>query len=308
MKSGIKKHVVYFIKGIGIGAANIIPGVSGGTIALITGIFEELIDSIKSLDFKAIKLIFSGKWREFEDHTNFLFLLSVFGGAAAGIYALAFVLEPLFLYYPHYVWAFFFGLILASVFFVSRRIQKWTFTVFLFFLAGVFIALFLTLYLKPASENGSVWYVFICGIVAICSMILPGLSGSYVLLLMGNYELVMIHSVKNMDLGILIPLLFGAFIGLISFSYLLSWVFKKYRDFTIAILIGFIFGSLGILWPWKNPIYQSFGNVKEKIVGYDFYLPATLNKEVLFAILLMISGFLIIWVVEYLANQSQKKA
>jgi len=306
MQRSIREYALLFLKGLGVGAANIIPGVSGGTIALITGIFEELINSIKSIDLKAVRLLFTGKFRQFLAHTNFFFLVAVFGGAATGIYLLAFILEPLFRDHPHFVWAFFFGLILASVIFVGRKVGKWSPAVIAFFIAGTAVAIFVTTMLKPASENDAMGYVFICGIVAICSMILPGLSGSYVLLLMGNYELVMIHSVKNMDFSILLPLLVGAFFGLISFAYLLAWIFKRYRDQTISLLIGFIFGSLGILWPWKDAVMQTFQGGKEKVIGYDWYLPASLNKEVLTCILLAIAGFLIVWLVEKLAGDDKE--
>lgn len=302
MRKKIKYYLVLFLKGTGIGAANIIPGVSGGTIALITGLFEEIIRSIKSINIKSLKLLLTGRFKEFQKHVNFFFLLLVFGGAAIGIYLLAFILEPLFLYYPHFVWAFFFGLILASVIFVGKSVNKWTPDNILFFLAGTLIAVYITIMLKPAAENSSVWYVFICGIVAVCSMILPGLSGSYVLLLMGNYELVMIRSVVNTDLAILTPLLIGALAGLISFSHLLAWVFRRFRDQTIAVLVGFIFGSLGILWPWKNEITRTFESGKEAVIGYDWYLPDAFSSQVLFSILLMIMGFVLIWLVEKLAS------
>lgn len=306
MKSIIKKYVTLFLKGIGIGAANIIPGVSGGTIALITGIFEELVLAIKSINVNALGLLFTGRFKDFQKRTNFMFLVFVFGGAAAGIYALAFILEPLFRDYPQYVWAFFFGLILASVFFVGSTIRKWSASVVLLFLAGTVIAVCITVMLRPANENDAIWYVFVCGIIAICSMILPGLSGSYVLLLMGNWELVMIRSVKNLDLHVLIPLLLGAVVGLISFSHLLAWVFRKFKDHTIAILIGFIFGSLGILWPWKNEIIQIFQDGREKAIGYKWYMPATIDAEVVITVSMIVVGIIVIWLIEKLATKKEQ--
>ncbi len=306
MKTIIKKYITLFIKGIGIGAANIIPGVSGGTIALITGIFEELVLAIKSININALKLLFTGRFTEFQKKTNFMFLVFVFGGAAAGIYALAFVLEPLFRDYPQYVWAFFFGLILASVFFVGSTIHKWSANVILFFIAGTIIAVCITVMLRPANENDAIWYVFVCGIVAICSMILPGLSGSYVLLLMGNWELVMIRSVKYLDMHVLIPLMLGAVIGLISFSHLLAWVFRKFKDHTIATLIGFIFGSLGILWPWKNEIIKILQDGREQVIGYKWYLPATIDSKVVIAVSLMVVGIIVIWLIEKLAAKTEQ--
>lgn len=297
-----------------MGIANVIPGVSGGTIALITGIFERLINSIKSFNFKALKLIFTGRFKEFAIHTDLAFLVTVFAGVAVAIISIAKLFAFLFEHYPVYIWSFFFGLILASVFFVGKTISKWNFSIIFVFLLGTTIAITLSL-ITPASENDNVLYLFICGIVAACSMILPGVSGSFVLVLMGNYELVMINAVNDMSLRILLPVLFGAGIGLIAFSYILAWIFKKFRDHTIAILTGFIFGSLGIIWPWKNTLYKLnetgeflLNRSGEKIVaGYHWFFPQTFSSEVIIAILFILIGIVTIWITESLAGKGQKK-
>ncbi len=234
----MKYYLILFLKGIGMGIANVIPGVSGGTIALIVGIFEKLIYSIKSFDIVAVKLLFSGKLKEFIEHTNLYFLISVFAGVAVAILALARILDPLFDDYPVYVWAFFFGLILASVYFVGKTVSRWTVAVIVSFIVGTAFAVIISMISDEAGENDATWYVFICGIVAICCMILPGISGSYVLLLMGNYELIVIDAVNDLDMAILLPMLLGAGFGLLAFSHLLSWVLKKYRDQTISLLTG----------------------------------------------------------------------
>ncbi len=296
----MKEFFYLILKGAGMGAANVIPGVSGGTIALITGIFEKLIDSIKSFNLKAFKLLFTGKFKEFADHINLYFLIAVFIGIGASILSLARLLDYLFINYPILIWAFFFGLILSSVYFVGKTITKWSFNVILIFLIGTGGAFAISL-LNPATENAAAWYLFICGIVAACSMILPGLSGSFVLILLGNYKLVMIDAIKNLDVKTLIPVVIGAGFGLIAFSHLLSWVFKKFKDQTIAILTGFIFGSLGILWPWKNEITQAF-NGKVKVIGYDRYLPSELNGDVMFAVALIVLGIVSIWLLEKFAE------
>lgn len=298
----MKYYLILVLKGIGMGAANVIPGVSGGTIALITGIFEDLIHSVKSFDAVSVKLLLNRKIKEFVDHTNLLFLVSVFLGVAIAILALARILDPLFDDYPVYVWAFFFGLILASVYFVGKTISRWTFPVVIAFVIGTASALTISLVSDIAGENDAVWYVFICGIVAMCSMILPGLSGSYVLLLMGNYELVVIDAVNDLDFGILIPMVLGAVFGLLAFSRLLSWVFKRYRDQTISLLTGFIFGSLSILWPWKDEITEVLNDGTEKVAGYDRYFPDSFDGEVAGAVGLMIAGIVIIWLFEKLAE------
>ncbi|MFO7810061.1 MAG: DUF368 domain-containing protein [Candidatus Delongbacteria bacterium] len=294
----MKKYISVLLKGIGVGIANIIPGVSGGTIALITGIFEETVNSIKSFDVGAIKLLIKGKFPEFVKHTNLYFLFSLLAGASAGIFLLSFVLEFLFEYYPEFVWAFFFGLILSSVVFVAKRICKWNFFLIIYFLFGTLTAVTVTNILEPASENPSFTYVFICGAVAVCSMILPGLSGSFVLILMGNYELIMIRSVKNLDMQILTPLFLGAGFGIIAFSHLLSWVFKKFPDQTIAVLTGFILGSLPLVWPWKKEVTEIFGADKVKIVGYNYYFPQSFSIEELLTVLFMITGFAVLYFLE----------
>lgn len=299
----MKEFIQLFFKGMAMGAANVIPGVSGGTIALITGIFERLINAIKSFNGQAIKLLFSGKIKELIAHTDLMFLIAVFGGVATSIISVARLFDFLFEHYPVYIWSFFFGLILASVYFVGKTIEKWNSPVIAAFIIGTAAAISITL-LTPASENDSFLYLLICGVVAICSMILPGLSGSFVLILMGNYQLVMIDAINEMRLDILLPVVIGSAVGLLGFSYILSWVFKKYRNETISILTGFILGSLGIIWPWKDAIIQNFGD-KEKVIGYAYQWPA-MNLEFAIALAFIIIGFISIWLMEVQAGKSKK--
>ncbi|MFO7828333.1 MAG: DUF368 domain-containing protein [Bacteroidales bacterium] len=308
MKDKILNHILYLSKGFAMGAANVIPGVSGGTIALITGIFERIINAIKSFNGTAIRLLFKGKIKELIRHTDFYFLVSVFMGMIASVITLARLLEFLFSSYPVYIWAFFFGLILASVYFVGRTIHKWNITIIIVFIVATAVAFSVT-FLNPATENDSFFYLVICGVVAICSMILPGLSGSFILILMGNYELVMIQAVNNAQIEILFPVIIGAVIGLIAFSHILSWVYKKFKDHTIAILTGFILGSLSILWPWKDEIYrvnEAGGFIMkngEKIVqGYSPYFPQALNTETVFAFVFICCGILTITLIEKFAS------
>lgn len=295
----IKEFIVVMLKGMAMGIANVIPGVSGGTIALITGIFERLINAIKSFDLNALKLIIQGKFKEFYHYTDLGFLIALFFGVGVAIVIIAKLFEYLFLNYPVYIWSFFFGLILASIYFVGRTIEKWNIGVIIFFIIGAAIASTLTL-MTPATENDSIWYLVICGVVAICSMILPGLSGSYVLILMGNYQLIAIEAINNIRLDIIIPVGIGAVIGLIAFSHFLSWLFKKYKNQTLAVLTGFILGSLGVIYPWKNPIEQSFGE-KVKVVGYE-YLAPQINLEFFIALLIMAIGIGVIWWMESKAS------
>ncbi|MBT4513266.1 MAG: DUF368 domain-containing protein [Chloroflexi bacterium] len=302
----LKDYIWITACGLFMGTANIIPGVSGGTVALITGIYERLINSVKSFDVSAIKLIFSGKIKTFIEYTNLRFLATIIFGMVVAMLSLAKLLDPLFDEYPVYVWAFFFGLILASVYFVGKTVEKWTAAVIVALLIGCGCALAISFISDVAGENDSVWYVFLCGAVAICSMILPGLSGSYVLLLMGNYELIVIDALSDISdfhfqFGLLIPFLMGAVFGIAAFSRIISWIFKKYRDVTISLLTGFVFGSLGMLWPWKDEITETLSDGSEKVAGYDRYLPDSFDGEVMGAIGLMIVGILVIWVFEKLA-------
>lgn len=298
-----KELLVVMLKGMAMGIANVIPGVSGGTIALITGVFERLINAIKSFDLNAIKMLFKGKFKEFIEYTDLVFLISLFLGVGIAIIIIAKLFEYLFLNYPVYIWSFFFGLILASIYFVGKTIEKWNLGVIIFFILGAAIAITLT-FMTPATQNDSTWYLVVCGIVAICSMILPGLSGSYVLILMGNYQLIAIDAINNMRLEIIIPVGIGAVIGLIAFSHFLSWLFKKYKNQTLAVLTGFILGSLGVIYPWKTPIEQTFGD-KVKVVGYEYLVPQ-INIDFFIAILIMIIGIGVIWWMESKATTIDK--
>lgn len=288
------------LKGIGIGTANVIPGVSGGTIALLTGIFERLIDSLKSFNLTAIKLLFSGKFKEFAKYTDLIFLCSVGCGVLIAILSVARIFDYLFEHHPIYLWSFFFGLILTSIYYVGITIEKWDWKVVLSFIIGTAIALFIA-FGKPAKENDNLIYLLICGAVATCSMILPGLSGSFVLVLMGNYQLIMIDAVNDLNLKILIPVIIGGVVGLIAFSHVLSWIFKKYRNITIALLTGFILGSMPIIWPWKNAVITIVGN-EEITTGYDYFLPE-MNIQFAIALVIILIGASIIVLTEKMAKK-----
>lgn len=306
------KYLILILKGITMGAANVIPGVSGGTIALITGIFERLINAIKSFNFHAAKLLFTGKLSEFAKYTDLYFLISVFIGIIIAIVSLAKIFDYLFINYPIYIWAYFFGLVLASVYFVGKRISKVTVAVIITFVIGTGIAIIISV-MNPATQNSNFFYLIICGVVAICSMILPGLSGSFVLFIMGNYKLVAIDAINERDMQILIPVMIGAVLGLIAFSHILSWVFKRYRNETISVLTGFILGSVSILWPWQNKVFLAnnlgdliLKNGEPVIVRYEKYLPTSFNLEFWIAILFIIIGILSIWSIEKLAEQKSQ--
>ena len=251
----MRKYLFLFLKGFGMGAANVIPGVSGGTIALITGIYQELISTLKSFNFKSIKLLFAFKYKEFFSHINLNFLIVLFSGAIAGIVSLGkffkWVInlervdqgQSILHGYEPVLFALFFGLILASVYFVGITIQKWTFSTLVSALTGCAVAALLVL-VKPSSESDDVLYLFLCGAIAMSSMLLPGLSGSFVLILMGNYYLIMIDSVQNFEVRVLAIVILGAVLGFVILSRLISYLLDKHKDVTLSSLTGFIFGSL----------------------------------------------------------------
>jgi putative membrane protein len=307
----VKNNILLFLKGIAMGAANVIPGVSGGTIAFITNIYEDLINSLKAFDIKAIRFFFGLKFKSFSEHINFQFLFWLFAGVFISILSLGKILSFLFDNYPVYVWAFFFGLILASIYFVGKTISNWNLTNFLAVIAGVIIAVVIT-YLNPASRNESTLYLFLCGIVAMASMLLPGLSGSFVLILMGNYQLIFLEAVPDLNMKILLPVVFGSIAGFIILSRIISFLIKSFRDQTIGVLTGFILGSLLIIWPWKNPEYllDAFGEIvvrkgKMIIEGYSWYLPDIGNSETWVSALFILLGIALVIVIEIFAKRTK---
>lgn len=292
-----------------MGAANVIPGVSGGTIALVTGIYEELIHSLKAFNVKAIQLLVKFKFKAFSAHVNLNFLIAVFTGIAVSILSLAKVLEFFFDKNELLVWSFFFGLILASIYYVGRLVKTWNFYNSISLLLGVVIAVGIA-FLKPASENIATWYLLICGVVAVSSMILPGLSGSYVLILLGNYQLIMLTSVSDPfnHIHVLIPVLIGAVLGFLALSHGIAFVLERFYDATISLLTGFVIGSLLVIWPWKEPATIIIGrNGEEKVVSYNWLFPDFMEWENSYAFLMIILGIIIVWGIEKLGSTLSSK-
>lgn len=301
----MKTYIGWLARGLAMGAANVIPGVSGGTIAFITGIFERLINALKSFDLDALKLIFQGRFRDFYEKTDLTFLGFVLAGVGISILSLAKLMELAFLYYESLTLAFFFGLIIASILGVGKQIGEVSFVTILFLVIGIAIAGGIA-FLPPAEPNGSFFYVFVCGMVAVSSMILPGLSGSYVLLLMGNYILVL-KAISSLQFGILIPMALGCGVGLIVFSRFLSWLFAHYRAATISLLTGFVAGSLAIIWPWKETKTLLLPDGREKAIGYEWLLPQ-LDSQLIWALLLAIVGFALVYWMDKAASKKEHAA
>ena len=252
MKRTLRDYALLALKGVGMGAADVVPGVSGGTIAFIVGIYDELIDSIKSINGNSLKLFFTGKWGAFWKAVNGNFLISILLGIAISVFSLAKIITWLLTDYPVMVWAFFFGLVLASTWFVGKGIKEWNWKTVLAFVAGAAVAYYITV-ATPAETPSNLFFIFLCGAIAICAMILPGISGSFILVLLGKYFFVM-EAVKTLDIKVLLVFLAGACLGITSFARILSYALKHFRNVTLAVLTGFMLGSLNKVWPWKETI------------------------------------------------------
>ncbi len=300
--------IILILKGLAMGAANVIPGVSGGTIALITGIFERLIVAIKKVDATTLKLLFQLKWGTLWDRQDAPFLLWLGVGIGLSIFSLARLFEWLLVEQETLTMAFFFGLILASVFYVGRTVSQWNPSNVGFLVLGTGIALSIA-FLVPAQENANPLYVFLCGVIAVCSMILPGLSGSFVMILMGNYALVL-RAISTFDFSILLPLALGCGFGILAFAQLLAWVFKRFHNQTLAVMTGFVVGSLATIWPWKAAqieVLQVNGETREIITGYQWFVPNFSETNSQIAIACIVLGAAILILSEYFAAKIGKK-
>jgi putative membrane protein len=272
MSRNLKDYLLISFKGMGMGAADVVPGVSGGTIAFITGIYEELINTIKSIQPSLLKDLKKGGIKAVWYKINAPFLISLLAGIAISIVSLSRVILYLLQNHPIPVWSFFFGLILTSAFTIAAEIKEWNLPVILATFVGTSIAYMITI-ISPAETPNDLWFIFICGAIAICAMILPGISGSFILLLMGKYEYIF-TSLKEFNLAVIVTFALGCITGILSFSHILSWMFKKYKNITIALLAGFMIGSLNKVWPWKEVLLKVTINGKEKILQEGNLLPA----------------------------------
>ena len=321
------QNIILILKGVAMGAANKVPGVSGGIVAFVAGFYEELIDSLQKFNLKALSLLFKREWSEFFVYVNGRFLTLLFSGVIISYFSVSLILDYLIKYYEIQVLAVFFGMILASLYFVYQEVEKWKFKTILFFVIGLFLGLTIMLS-KPLTENDGLIFVFFCGVISVCGMTLPGLSGSFLLLLLGNYTLLLVDSVNAIyyTLGDLIKMnleftndthrmkllrlaaifSIGSISGLIFFSNILSYVLKRHYQITIAIIIGFISGSLGVIWPWREKVFKqneegdiinnSIGN--PEIAYYDYPLPNIKTIDFWFLILFIILGAITVTLLE----------
>ena len=302
----MKKYLILILKGMGMGAADVVPGVSGGTIAFITGIYEELINSIKSINLGTIKILFSEGVPSFWKAVNGNFLASIVLGIGISVLSLAKLLKYILENHPELIWSFFFGLIIASAIYVAKQIKTWNLSSIASLILGVIVAYIIT-EITPAETTNAWWFIMLSGAIAICAMILPGISGSFILLLMGKYAYI-IGAVSELNIGVLLIFLTGAAIGIISFSNVLSWLLKKYHNQTIALLAGFMVGSLNKVWPWKNTLETFIDRHGiEKPLTQQNVLPGDYlgDPHLFMAIVLAIIGFLLIFVIERFANNKK---
>jgi putative membrane protein len=306
-------YILIFFKGVAMGAADVIPGVSGGTIAFITGIYERLIDAIKNINIKSIKLLSKGKFGEFCKSIDLAFLVALLCGIAVSFVSLAKLMTFLITGYPLFVWSFFFGLIVASTIFIARGVN-WNIKAIATFAIFTVIAFFITSPENtPLNSSSEYWYIFLCGAIAICAMILPGISGSFILVLLGQY-LFMMESLAAFDFIVIGVFLCGAGIGIIAFSRVLSWLFKRFKTITLASLTGFMFGSLNKIWPWKSTL-STFTDQHgiEQPLSQKNILPSAYSEltngdsHFISVIMFALIGFVLIFAIEFVSKKISRQ-
>ncbi len=322
------------IKGLGMGAANKVPGVSGGVVAFVAGFYEEFIYSLQKVNGKAFKLLVNGRFTSFFRYINGRFLSLLFLGMVVSYFSVSKILDYLIIHYELFVWSVFFGMIIGSIYYINKDFKDWNTKTVVALIIGISIGLGIS-FLDPAKQNDNLWFVFFCGIISVSGMTLPGFSGSFILILLGNYVLLLVDSVNalydtiadvftwNFDfisnperirmLKVLAVFTLGSVAGLVTFSHILNYVLKHYKNITLSILMGFIIGSLGVVWPWKKTIYKlsETGEILkdrtgEKIIeNYQRFLPE-LNSETFTAIAFVVVGILIVLALEWYGQKTRK--
>jgi putative membrane protein len=304
MQRRFKDYLIISLKGIAMGAADAVPGVSGGTIAFISGIYEELISTISNINVSLFKTLFSKGLMPFWKDLNGNFITALMMGIIISFVSFMRLAKYLLENHPILIWSFFFGLIIASIYFVGKQITKWNISTIVALIIGSAIAFYITM-LPALASNDSSLYLFISGSIAICAMILPGISGSFILIILGAYK-TLSDALHDFDIKKIFIFAVGALVGLLSFSHLLKWLFKNYHNITLAILTGFIFGSLNKVWPWKETLtwHTNSKGIKTAVLQ-ESVSPFSFNGEsqVVFAVTLMIIGFLTIFILEKIGSK-----
>lgn len=307
-----RDYSLLVLKGMGMGAADVVPGVSGGTIAFISGIYEELIDTISRVNLKTIGILFKQGIKPFWKAMNGNFLLAVLSGIAISILSLSKLISYLLEHEAIGTWSFFFGLIIASIPLVAKKVKNWSGSRYFAFAAGAIIAWLLT-DLPPVTEPGANWYLFISGMIAICAMILPGISGSFILILLGSYFTIL-AALNDRDLVKILTFIAGAITGLLVFSKFLKFMFSRFHDITVATLAGFLLGSLNKIWPWKNVLewfvkHPGEANEQKIALVEENILPSTYTEltgepsQLLIAVIMAAVGIGLIFLLEKIAKK-----
>jgi len=332
----LSDRVLLFIKGVAMGAANKVPGVSGGMVAFVTGFYEELIYSLQKINKKAFKLLFDGRFKSFYKYINGRFLVLVFAGSIFSYFSVSRVLDYFLRHHELYVWSTFFGMIIGSIYYILKDFKDWSWKNILFILSGISLGLAIS-FMDPATENDQLWFVFLCGVIGVSGMTLPGLSGSFILILLGNYVLLLVDSVNELFriivdivqfdfsfvhdevrmhyLKIITFFSLGSLTGLIVISHIVGYMLKRWHQPVIAVIIGFITGSLGIVWPWKEVVYKlneqgemmydSQGDVI--IENYQRYWPSFSDQSTWLAIGYILFGIVILLVLEWYGKRHDEK-
>jgi putative membrane protein len=311
-KRTVSEYIGISARGILMGAADAVPGVSGGTIAFMTGIYEELISSLKQCGPSAIKVLFASGFKATWQHINGAFLLTLFSGVIVSLVSISRLVVFLLDNYPALLWAFFFGLIIAGVWSVIRHIERWSLSVIFAFILGAISAYWITM-ITPTSIESTPLIVFLSGMLAICAMILPGISGSFILLLLGMYG-PMMNAIKEFQWFTLSCFAAGCVAGLISFSHVLSWMFQHHKTPTLALLGGFMLGSLNKVWPWKitlETVIDRHGKViplvQENVLPHTFETTTQQPAYVLYTLLLVALGIIGVILLERLGNKTKQQ-
>lgn len=300
----LKDYAIIGLKGMAMGAADVVPGVSGGTIAFISGIYEELLGSISNINLQLLKTLKNEGLKEAWKQLNGNFLLALFTGIFISIISLAKAIKYLLENEPILLWSFFFGLVLASIIYIAKQIKKWDILSFVLLLLSAFLAYYITTLNPLVDENSSLLFLFLAGAIAICAMILPGISGAFILVLLGAYKPIL-TAVDERDIKTIAMVGLGAIVGLLSFSKVLKWLFANYKNYTLVVLTGFIIGSLNKIWPWKQTLTYRVNShgikvpFNEKSISPFAYDG---DSQLLLAIVLAIVGFVLILVMERIAT------
>ncbi|WP_139959075.1 DUF368 domain-containing protein [Flavicella sediminum] len=319
--------LLLFLKGLAMGTANKVPGVSGGAVAFVLGFYEELIYTFQKINSKAFKLILGRRYKSLYEYLNLSFLFLVMGGSLFSYFSISILLDFLLTNYEMYVWSTFFGMIIGSVYYIGKKYESWSLNNSFVVLIGALIGCALS-FMPPAQENSNLWFVFLCGIIGVSGMTLPGLSGSFLLMLLGNYVLLLVDSVnvvfdvtRNVIMGnfeilsdsfhrkylkIAITFFMGSFVGLVTISHILGYVLKRWNAIINALIIGFIAGSLGVVWPWKEKIYKTINGIQVLdqqqnpiLENYERFLPNLQDTATWSALAFVLLGIAIVLSLDY---------